>query len=288
MKRINVSIILLMLIAFSCDIIEKEESTTDTVEAKDAIVDYSIAVRQFQGVGNEVNAKTAGMEDDVVSMIKSTVQGDYPVISIEPADFSTFPKTVTVDYGTDGVTGWDGRKRRGKLITTLENGWYREMGSVHTTTFENYYQNDYKIEGEHIVINTGTNMSDQYTFKVQVKNGKITDDSGNVIQFTQDTQRTWIEGEETRLNVWDDVYEVSGTQSGEASNGVAFDLTTRNDNPLLVDLSCPYIKSGILDIDIEGLPAMNIDYYQDLDADDLADCSPGFTLTIAGVSTTIQ
>ncbi len=267
---------ILVIIMYGCDIIDKTEESVNTVEAIEAITDYTIASSQFQGVSNASDDAVFGSENTQSSRLKSS----YPITTIEPSDFTTFPKKITVDFGTSGVQGRDGRVRKGKLIINLENGWYRQIGSVYTTTFEDYYQNNYKIEGKHIAINTGTNSEDKNTFNIKVEEGKITSPLGNTILYTQNTTRTWLNGESTPLNIWDDEYEIEGEQSGVSSNNVSYTLTIRNENPLLFDLECGYVKKGILDIDIENTPSMSLDFYKDEDNNGEADCSQGATLTI--------
>ena len=100
---------------------------------------------------------------------------------------------------------------------------YEVITSVHTTTFEDYYQNGHKIAGTHITTNGGV-MDNLLTFNVKVNDGKVTKLNGDVIRYTQNTSRTWITGDETPLNIWDDEYEMSGIQTGVSSKGVNYKL----------------------------------------------------------------
>ncbi|MBM3186540.1 MAG: hypothetical protein FJZ67_09570, partial [Bacteroidetes bacterium] len=53
---------------------------------------------------------------------------------------NTFPKTVTIDYGT-GCVGQNGRTKKGKIIINV-SGDMRVAGNTRSLTFENFYIND--------------------------------------------------------------------------------------------------------------------------------------------------
>jgi hypothetical protein len=131
------------------------------------------------------------------------------------------------------------------------------------------------------VVKNNTVQGAQYTsFSVVINNGKLTTPDGKVVEYTQNTTSTWIEGDDTPLNIFDDVYEISGTQAGKSSKGVNFTLTTQESYPLLVDVACGNITDGVLDVDIEGASEMSIDYYTDDDGDGNPDCDGKATLRI--------
>ena len=165
------------------------------------------------------------------------------------------PHILTIDFGSSNCMGHDGRNRRGQIIVSY-TGAYRDSGHVHTITFNNYYVNDYHVEGSKTVTNMGHNNSGHLYFTIQV-NGLITNPGGQQRSWTSSRQREWIQGESTL--VWgDDIYLVSGSASGTSFAGRAFSVTILT--PLRIELSCRYIVSGSFRLTIQGRPDRTLDY----------------------------
>ncbi len=149
--------------------------------------------------------------------------------------------SFTIDFGTTNCLCADGRNRRGKVIVTY-SGAYRDSASTHTITFDNYYQNDNKVEGTKTVTNMGTNSAGQQYFNVSV-NGTITKPDGTVISVSYNRVRTWIAGSSTLLNWADDVYEVTGGGTITRPSGV---IDVNISSPLVVALNCRHIEAGTI------------------------------------------
>lgn len=129
---------------------------------------------------------------------------------------------ITIDYGATNCQGKDGRNRRG-IIYVEYTGKYRTPGTKITTTLSNFYLNDNHIEGTKVV-----ETQSREVYKVTVTGAKITFTDGTNITWESNRTRTWIEGNGTDLvdilNIWNDVYEVTGTASGTGRYGVNFDV----------------------------------------------------------------
>lgn len=148
---------------------------------------------------------------------------------------------ITVDFGASNCMCTDGRERRGKIIINY-TGLYRDSGSVHTITFDNYYQNDNKVEGTKTVTNMGKNSAGQTYFTISV-DGKVTKSTGDVITAKWTRVRTWVEGATTPLIWKDDVYHITGTGLITRTKGtVNVEIPTAT--PLVVSLDCKWIQAG--------------------------------------------
>ncbi|KJD36228.1 hypothetical protein PW52_06420 [Tamlana sedimentorum] len=255
---------ILGIVLFSCDN-ERISNVTDSTAAVEALTEYVTVNKVFQDVGN--NSGDNVLTAETSASAKSSNTKDEAIVTIEPFDLSTFPKTITIDYG-EGVLGRDGITRKG-IITIISTNWYRIEGSVHTTTFTNFYHNDYKVEGIHVAENLGENDDENLQFEVTITNGKITNLENESIHYTENVIRTWIAGETTPLNIWDDEYLFEGSQSGISSKGVNYSLTT--DEALHFTLLPRNIESGILDVTLGVFSGIKIDYAES-------------TITILGVS----
>jgi hypothetical protein len=253
---ILLSITALAIFAFSCKEPEDHDTPPTTQETLTALSEYSLVNKLFSDSFSEAD-DAAKYSDDQIDGDKSGTKEGYPIITISPLDATTWPKDITVDYGTTNYLCQDGRNRRG-IIHIETTGFYRDPGTVVTITFENYYQNDYKVEGTQIVTNQGRNDDQHLVYTVEINNGKVTTPLSKVINYEENTSREWVAGEETPLNICDDNYFITGTQNGMSSDSITYTLTVQNRLDVLV--CCRYIRGGILDVDMEGLATITVNY----------------------------
>lgn len=253
---ILLSITALAIFAFSCKEPEDHDTPPTTQETLTALSEYSLVNKLFSDSFSEAD-DAAKYSDEQIDGDKSGTKEGYPIITISPLDATTWPKDITVDYGTTNYLCQDGRSRRG-IIHIETTGFYRDPGTVITITFENYYQNDYKVEGTQIVTNQGRNDDQHLVYTVEINNGKVTTPLSKVINYEENTSREWVAGEETILNICDDNYFITGTQNGMSSDSITYTLTVQNRLDVLV--CCRYIRGGILDVDMEGLATITVNY----------------------------
>jgi hypothetical protein len=164
------------------------------------------------------------------------------------------PKTITVDFGTVNCLCNDGRYRRGKILVSY-SGHYRDSGSVHTITFNNYYVNDKHVMGSKTVTNMGHNTSGQSYFTIVV-NGLIIKPSGDSVIWNSNRVRTWTAGESTATRL-DDVYSITGSASG-SKGGYSYTMTITN--PLVKSVDCQWISSGTIELQPSGKALRIIDF----------------------------
>ncbi|MGD0712274.1 MAG: hypothetical protein ABR968_13955 [Bacteroidales bacterium] len=178
-----------------------------------------------------------------------------PTISLVPFDMTTYPKDLTIDFGS-ACTGPDGIVRSGQILAHLTK-CYIDSGSVTTVTFNNYYVNGNKITGTEIITNEGRNLAGHPVFGVQVINGNLYSTSG-VTTYNSTQQREWIQGYNTLLNPMDDVYLITGSANGVETTGTTYTVTITS--PLKVALDCAWIESGTLNITESSIPVITVDY----------------------------
>jgi hypothetical protein len=254
MKKSLLLLALVFSIMFSSCFKEKKEYNTKVAE------NYALGESMFSDVFKQVTDGSLWAEDtiankggksDYTSLISSCA-----TLSITPFDFTTFPKTLIVDYGTTNCLCSDGRYRRG-IINAVLTGWYRDSSTVITITPSNYYVNDYLVEGTKTVTNKGKNNSGNLEYDIVVTNGSITGQEGT---STWNTNRTneWIEGESTIFNPGDDVYLIRGSANGVTVESEAYTMNILQD--LRVELSCRWIVSGLLRIEGSNSYTIDVDY----------------------------
>ena len=248
-------LLLSALIFSSGCIIEKPDPPPTTTEVVNALTEYAL-INKIYSDSFDVADDAAKDADEQIDGKKTTKDG-YPIISISPLDATTWPKSITIDYGTENFLGIDGRYRRG-IIQIETSDYYRNEGAILSITYSNYYQNNYKVEGTQIVTNNGLNDNNNLVYTVEVEAGHITSPEDLHIYFEQNTTREWTEGSETLLQPCDDVYLIEGTQTGTSSDNIDYTLTIQE--PLDILICCKWVRTGLLDVAIEDLTSITIDY----------------------------
>lgn len=229
---------------------------------QDISADQAIVNGLYDDLGNQVDGSTYNAEEgdsvwNVCASLTIDTLGD------------PFPLEITLDFGSEGCTGRDGKVRKGKIIYNL-SAPYREVGSITTTTLDAYYVNDWNLLGTRISENIGANSGDQLQYSIEIKNGTAIDPNGDAIKWQTTRTRTWVEGQETGFftleggsilgwdGITDDVYEITGDGLGVTRAGNTFDVEI--DTPLRVQLDCQYITEGIVIIRPENYPERSLNY----------------------------
>lgn len=163
-------------------------------------------------------------------------------ITVTPND-STYPKTVTIDYGT-GCLCRDGKFRKGAIILHYTKP-LRVPGAVLTITLRDYYVNRAHIEGKKIISNLSN--AGVRVYSVVVADGKITWPNGRGFQYEKTKTVTQIQGSET-ITVGDDVFSMEGRSKTTYNNGVV--VVKNTESPLIKPVQCQWITAGVLKIKI--------------------------------------
>jgi hypothetical protein len=180
---------------------------------------------------------------DVAASSGSTnlrVTSVYPIVTHD-----TVAHLLTIDYGTGGVSGIDGKVRRGMIIVSY-SGRYKDSGSVHTITTSNYFVNDKQVIVHKTVTNMGTNMEGNVWYTVSVNDSVILA-TDSVISWTGSRTRTWLAGYGTASR-YDDVYQIKGTTTLKRANGRTFTAVISDADPLKVAVDCANIEAGTVTI----------------------------------------
>ncbi len=190
-------------------------------------------------------------------------------VTFSPADTTTFPKTVTIDFGS-GCTGQDGHYRTGQIITVY-SGPLSKTGSTATTTFNNYYFDSFSVQGTNVITNIST--ADTLTFTTAVQNGLLIANNGDSIVWAN--TKTWklISGHLLQP-LQDNMFSIGGTSSGTvAVNDSIYNDSTQLYTPNFVhqqwsaaitqpyihEFTCQWIVEGEEQISLGDLQAL-LDY----------------------------
>ena len=246
-------VIALFLVAFfaSCDTNKDENSTNSFQSVKDNALSENI----YNDVFEQVNSASTSSQDELNGGTKAVLSG-CATITLTPFDTITWPKTLTIDFGTSNCLGTDGNYRRG-IIQAVLTDWYREPGSVRTVTFLDYYVNDNKVDGMKTIENNGYNTNSNLNYDITVTNGIITKPDSSQIFWSASRNREWINGDSTWVLI-DDEYLISGYTDGINSLGDTFGVTINV--PLHFKVGCPWMMAGEITLENQNLPDRVVDF----------------------------
>jgi hypothetical protein len=242
MKWLTATALGLALLFTAC---KKDETT--------AILPDQITAAEDQTSANDLYEDVDEQVDDAVAT-RGGGPEDCPTVTIVPTDGS-YPRTMTIDFGTDGCTGPDGRVRKGQIVVNLTDT-LSNAGAVRTATFVGFSVDGAQIEGTRTLTNTGVNTNGFTTFSRTVTGGRITFPNGDVTTWEANHEITLIEGGDTPV-LLDNVWEIIGGASGVNRRGRAF--TTEITTPLVRKRNCRWVVSGIKTMTING-NELTIDY----------------------------
>lgn len=242
----------------SCNLDLKKKKDIDyTLLATDASVSDNISSDTYRLIDKE--SRNGEFSDSVGKMatnLQWTSSIDTCAIVTLNVNNGNFPMTLTIDFRT-GCTDGSGVVRKGKVIGVF-SGFYSTAGTRVDVSFDNYYVNGYKVEGQKSVVNNGRNAQQKLQFTVVDANGIITKPDGGLITWESTRSHVWDEGENTPLFFCDDVYSITGTASGEISDGTPYAI--RTETALKKNVCCSYVDEGIVTYAVDGDDIATIDY----------------------------
>jgi hypothetical protein len=267
MKNVR-KLLVFMMVIFGITVFNscnKNEIETEKLVLKTENSDYLGMVDIFSLATEE--EITSGENDG----LKSAELLSCLTVTIHENENNEFwPRSWTLDYGTENCECFSGNTKRGKINVTLSD-WWRNEGSFREITFEDFYMNDNKLEGVKTILNTGKNESGNLTFTKKVTNAKLTNTDGLSISWNCEKQSEQIEGGTTILFA-DDVWSVTGTGVGVNLDEKQF--TMKITSALIYKNGCFYPLSGTVEIVTDGEPLKIIDYGTG-DCDNIASVTTG-------------
>jgi hypothetical protein len=273
MKRKHTHLLALLFLAAIAGFSACEKEASDGPKEETSVIkDDALSSELFDDVFNE----TDQVVHNKLGSQKGRTADTCKTVTMELIDDTT--RQITIDFGQGNCTDMQGRTKKGKIMVTT-TGRYRHKGFTRKIAFEDYYVNDFKIEGTKTVINVGYNEQQQLSYSVTLENGRITTPSGKEITKSYERTRTWTKGVESPLWIWDDVYKVTGTAEGTNRNGVNYTRTIGD--PLEVATTCRFIKSGTLEFARENKATILVDYGD-------GECDALATITVDDMTTEIQ
>jgi hypothetical protein len=218
-----------LLVLTSCD--KCKEDSTENISSAEDVLRMDMEENDFTAeelyVSNPCNL-------DLSQIISSC--------AVITESSTTFPKTITIDYGT-GCVDAKGRTKKGKVFVTL-NREIQQTGSIREVTFENFFINDVQISGTRTAENMGLNESDNVVIKVT---GNITATHPDYTRSrTFERYREWTKGFNT-CDTQDDEFLITG--SGTLINRFGKEIPHTIVEPIhITPGQCNYPLAGKIDV----------------------------------------
>ena len=247
-KTLWISVLALSLFALAGCEKNVDTSAQDQLEAQDSQTS-SEADGEAEAYFNDVFDDVMGVNEEV-GVGGTGIFGrptNCPVVTVTRlTPGAAFPVRITMDFGTTGCVGRDGRTRKGKIISTYTNRLI-VPGAIANTVFDGYYVDSTKVEGIHKITNTGSGQIGNppaFQYTVTVTDGKLSRPSGNFIEWNSNKVITQVEGMITSAPV-DDIFRIEGSSRGRVSrNGRISLFETNVTEPLMKKFTCRWIVKG--------------------------------------------
>lgn len=226
---------------------KKEDNSTPITEEITTTVDLSTDQAISDNLTEDANdlfmeaATDNGLTGETPATPLETM-GILGCATVTVTPLQGFPKTIVIDFGTGCISN-NGVTRKGKINVVLSDS-LRKSGSTAVMTFVGYSVNRFQKEGTITWTNISTPTAKGWQRKVD--NGKITDSSGKYWLHTALKNVIQIAGYETRRNLLDDVFSITGTSTVTNSKGGT--RTSTIISPLIKKTICENITQGTKEV----------------------------------------
>jgi hypothetical protein len=278
----NYSFLLLLLAVVCCAVAACQKNTDTepteiTLGEKQTAKDYSTSENLFAEAYQIVDMEA--QKQPTLNGFTREVSLDVracPNVTLTPSG-STFPKTLTIDYGT-GCTTSSGKTASGKIIAVF-SGKTRLLGGTVSMTFQNFVYKGYTLGGTYLVTyTTASNLT------AQITNGTLATPDGKNLTYQATFTFMQTEGASTtyltngEAGILDDVYAITGSASGKDATNVNYTMTILT--PLVKKLNCEWIVSGSVELKVTGQATKKLDF-------GTGNCDNAATLTVGRLTTPV-
>ncbi|MEK6480809.1 hypothetical protein WJR50_24925 [Catalinimonas sp. 4WD22] len=268
--RISIMSMAMLFSIFSCSE-EDPVSENDDMQSEQIVYDEAMADDLFEDM-DEISMEAATYSEN--GRVKSSLLSSLACLSRTVArDNSNLSQLVTLTFG-EGCKDSNGRIRSGKIVVTRSIDVQTASYTL-KTTFEDFYVNEYKIEGTRTIVYTA-NADQKITATITLENGKISLPDGSVITRSASYTKQ-IDREAGEISL-------TGSAQGINRNGVSYVATTTS--PMIYKTNCALegifmASSGQKMITRSGKKTLKVDYGN-------GTCDRTLSLNVDGVERTLE
>ena len=153
-----------------------------------------------------------------------------------------------------------GKERKGRIIVTYNKN-FRDSLSRISITFDSYYTNGYRLQGQRIIENKGRVNPNKYMYEIELIGASIIGNGS--INIESNMTKEWLQGYNNPENLFDNIYSITGTATGNSSNGINFQWNIIEE--IIMDTKCRNqnfcdLLSGKAEFTPEGFSTRSINY----------------------------
>ncbi len=262
MRTISLAVLSLVFILTGC---RTDEQSYSTYASRDFALSQRLTGDVWE-VMDEVARATPG------------IRTRLDCIESLEVDTLSSPATITVNFGSDGTcTDLDGLVRTGRIHCSF-TGRYTDEGTVVTITTSDYTVDGYQVDLVQTVTNHGIDIEGFPYLDVSTSAEVGPLDADWTTSFQASQRRYWVFGD---VSDWwiDDVYEIAGSAQGVNRNGTPYKAEITS--PLRMEVLCPYISEGTVEVSPDGQILRTLDYGS-------GECNATLNLTVNGTVFTLS
>lgn len=171
----------------------------------------------------------------------------YISLTVSPADTTTYPKTIELDFGTDTLKTYQGR------LSIIMNGRMSTSGSKCAINYHQLTTSGNTISGNDSVISSGKNSSGSIISHFIMHGGRLKGYKGEEITYTGNLFARYNKTSNT--NIFDSV-EFNATDANLNTYKLYDDPTYK----LQIEKNCTFFNTGMINtvFTVKGVSAGNI------------------------------
>jgi hypothetical protein len=247
MKTLTKTVALIGLLSVSILGCRKDDKTTNTMttDDKESVKNVTFSDQIGADMEQAFDEGLQNADNGVMVPMNGVVLGPCVTVTLT---MNGGLNILTIDYGSQGCLCFDGKTRKGKLIASAAH--FNQLNVLRTLTTENYYVNDYHVEGT-ITRNITKDISAATREAQIMENLTITNPNG-VIMFTRSGTLTRIFEFNTPNNPVDNTMTTWGQVNITRPNGNQITRIVNQTTPLFYKNSCHQFVSGIANITVNS------------------------------------
>ncbi|OIP84549.1 MAG: hypothetical protein AUK44_02140 [Porphyromonadaceae bacterium CG2_30_38_12] len=283
MKKVN----FLAILAISIGLTTLSTSCTSNDPSDEALTTTAQDEAQVSSISDDVITNVDNYSNLALSSSAATISAsdmqkvgfnrniDGVIITIDKSG-DVYPKTITLDFGTAGVTGKRGNVFKGKIILVVSDHMDTK-GSTRTYSFENFSVNDNVVKGNKTVSYNGENNGLK-SWTVVVNDTIVKAANGGILVSNSTRIRTRTNDNGTPKIYFDDSYAIEGSATGINAKGVAYSVA----------ITKPLVTVGVWPVFVEGVMVVTTEKRSVIT--DYGDGTRDYkaTVTVNGVTKTIN
>ena len=252
MKKLIISLTVLMVAGFSLSSCLKDAKVPDpgfdvSQLGSNATILFEMPLDIYLQADRAIRFQRDSIIAKHVNQASLTFKMGYISLTVFPADTTTFPKTILLDFGSDPLMPYQGQ------LSIIMNGKMSTSGSNCALNFQNLISSGITFSGNDSIISLGKNTSGSMVSHFIIHGGEFKGSNNEKLTYTGNLFARFYQP--SNINVFDSV-EINATDD----NLNAYKLYDAPTYKLQITYPCRFFNTGIIntDLTIKGALAGNM------------------------------